>query len=140
MTPLSLAHILSRTGRAAGVLVTGPDGRLLMVHDRLRREWSYPAGYIDHGEQPLEAAVRELREEVNIRLAPERLTFMSTEIINRPLGKLEFTTYAATVAAADIANLKLQAPELTDYTWATPPEALELTSERLRPRLSKLLA
>ncbi len=140
MSPIDLAHILNRTSRAVGALVTRPDGRLLMVRDRLRREWSYPAGYVDRGEQPLEAALRELREEVNIRLTSDRLEFAGTRVIKRPLGKLEFTTYRAGVTTEEIANLKLQAIELTAYKWVTPDEALELTSARLRPRLRELLS
>jgi 8-oxo-dGTP diphosphatase len=128
-----------RTPRAAGVLITGPDGRVLMVRDRFRREWSYPAGFVEHGESPLAGAARELAEEVNLRLAPERLELVGTHTLQRPLGRLEFTTFRATVTADEAAGIRLQAIELTEKRWATPAEALELTSPRLKPRLHELL-
>jgi ADP-ribose pyrophosphatase YjhB (NUDIX family) len=53
-----------------GVLVQ-QDGRILLVRRTMKPEigkWSIPAGYLDHGEDPQETAVRETFEETNLRV------------------------------------------------------------------------
>jgi ADP-ribose pyrophosphatase YjhB (NUDIX family) len=55
---------------AAGVVVTR-EGKVLLVRRRLgprAGSWSIPAGFVDHGEDPLEAAVRECREETGLEV------------------------------------------------------------------------
>lgn len=53
-----------------GVVVVGDDGRVL-VGRRIRaigpERWQFPQGGIDAGESPLEAALRELEEEIGTR-------------------------------------------------------------------------
>jgi len=135
-----LESLIDRTKRAAaGALVIRPDGRLLMVHERWRKEWSYPAGLVESGESTLQTCVRELGEEVNLHLDPERFTFVASESVSRPLGRLKFDTYVVHVTEPETTQIKLQAFEITDYKWATPEEAVNLTSSRLRSRLAKIL-
>ena len=53
-----------------GVLVQ-QDGRILLVRRTMKPEigkWSIPAGYLDHGEDPRETAVRETLEETNLHV------------------------------------------------------------------------
>ncbi len=53
-----------------GVLVMD-EGKLLLVRRTMKPEigkWSIPAGYLDHGEDPMETAVRETLEETNLRV------------------------------------------------------------------------
>lgn len=48
---------------AAGVLLTGPRGRVLLCLRSDTRVWATPAGHLERGEVPWQAAVRELWEE-----------------------------------------------------------------------------
>lgn len=60
-------HVLDFPSHAAGIVPVGADGRILLI-DHYRfvsdvRGWEIPAGRIDEGESPEQAAMRELREE-----------------------------------------------------------------------------
>jgi len=55
---------------AAGVLVEH-EGKVLLVRRRLnprRGLWTFPAGFVDFDEDPVEAAVRECREETGLEV------------------------------------------------------------------------
>ncbi len=51
-------------------------GRLLVIRNSYRRRMTLPGGGIDGGERADAAAVRELREEVGIQLAPAQLHYV----------------------------------------------------------------
>jgi ADP-ribose pyrophosphatase YjhB (NUDIX family) len=58
-----------------GVLVE-KEGKILLVRRVMkpqRGKWSIPAGYLDHGEDPQEVAVREVFEETHLRVEIEGL-------------------------------------------------------------------
>ena len=53
---------------AAGVLFRDREGRVLLVKPSYKDGWEIPGGYVEHGESPLAAAVREVREELGADL------------------------------------------------------------------------
>lgn len=67
-----LASIRAKIGHdllvlpAVAVVVRDAAGRLLLVRDRKSGTWSLPAGAIELGEPPSEAAHRELHEETGL--------------------------------------------------------------------------
>jgi putative (di)nucleoside polyphosphate hydrolase len=56
-----------------GVLITNEQGQLLMAHATGRKHWDIPKGGAEEGESARNAAVREVREETGIELAPDSL-------------------------------------------------------------------
>jgi len=61
MMPLSPSKVTV----SAGGVVTNQDGMVLVVNQR-GSSWSLPKGHVDPGEEPLDAAIREIREESGI--------------------------------------------------------------------------
>lgn len=51
---------------AAGALFFDQAGRVLMVEPSYKDYWDIPGGYVETGESPLQAAAREVREELGI--------------------------------------------------------------------------
>ena len=58
---------------SCGVLVMNPARELLLCHVTGQNHWDLPKGGIDAGESPLDAALRETREESGLRLDPDAL-------------------------------------------------------------------
>lgn len=51
------------------------DGRYLCVWNKRYGGWSFPGGKVEEGETPVQAAVRELREETSLEVAPGTYLF-----------------------------------------------------------------
>lgn len=59
--------------RAAVVFVKNPDGKFLILKRNLGEgwmagRWGLPGGWLDKGESPLDACLREAKEEANIHI------------------------------------------------------------------------
>jgi 8-oxo-dGTP diphosphatase len=62
--------------KVAAVVFITQNGRVLMVKRRMDPEigkWALPAGFIDYGEDPREAAIREVKEETGLDVRITRL-------------------------------------------------------------------
>jgi ADP-ribose pyrophosphatase YjhB (NUDIX family) len=70
----------SRFTVTAGVVVVNDEGCVLLVKHVFRpgSGWGIPGGFINKGEQPEDAARRELREEIGLELDRVELAFVRT--------------------------------------------------------------
>ncbi len=51
---------------AAGALFLDAAGRILLVRPNYKEHWDIPGGYVEPGESPRAACIREIREELGI--------------------------------------------------------------------------
>ncbi|MFF9918979.1 NUDIX hydrolase [Streptomyces globisporus] len=108
--------VTSKAEVAVAAAIVARGARVLLVQRRVTEgalSWQFPAGKIEPGETPQEAAVRETREETGLRVAPQK----SLGCRVNPLTGREIHYIAcwpvggeATVASAG---------EVADTVWAT---------------------
>jgi 8-oxo-dGTP pyrophosphatase MutT (NUDIX family) len=53
---------------AAGVLFNDGNGRVLLVNPTYKKGWEIPGGYVEIGESPRAAAIREVNEELGLHI------------------------------------------------------------------------
>lgn len=121
---------------AAGVVVareTADGARLLLL--RAYRNWGFPKGHVELGEQPLAAAIRETEEETGI--ADLEFVWGEEHCDTAPYANNKIARYfVARTSTADVelkVNPELGRPEHHEYRWVDLTEAFALTPPRLRP-------
>ena len=123
---------------SAGVVVLhpGPRGyRLLLL--RAYRHWDFPKGLVEPGEEPFEAACREVREETG--LTGLRFTWGEAYVETAPYGRGKVARYYVAETPEDRVVLGvspvLGRPEHDEFRWVTLEQARGL----LVPRVAEVL-
>ena len=123
---------------SAGVVVvrqTAEGWRFLLL--RAFNHWDFPTGMVESGEEPLDDAKREVREESLI----DDLEFCWGEPSTRtgPYSRGKVACYyIATTRTEEITlhvNPELGRPEHSEFRWVDYDEAVQLVSPRVRPVL-----
>lgn len=118
---------------AAGALFFDDAGRVLMVEPTYKDYWDIPGGYVETGESPLHAAVREVREELGITPPIGRLLAVDWAPNEAEGDKVLYLFDGGQLSQEQLANVALQADELKGFEYFTP----EQISERTIPRLAR---
>jgi 8-oxo-dGTP pyrophosphatase MutT (NUDIX family) len=121
---------------SAGVVVVRElqgSWRFLML--RAYRNWDFPKGLVESGEQPLEAAIREVKEETMI----DALQFRWGESYREtaPYSHKKIARYYVAQTTTEAVTLPVR-PELgraehNEWRWVTFEQGLALSSPRLDP-------
>ncbi len=99
-------------------------GRVLLVRSPYRPYFSFPGGFVNRGETGVQAAARELGEEVGISLPPDRLTFVRRTEEHRE-RRLE-RTQIFEIELASEPDVKIDHREIIAAAFRLPSEALAL--------------
>lgn len=87
---IDLANVMiDKELRVAAYAICIDDGKILLarwVGPSGERHWTLPGGGIDHAEDPVDAAIREVEEETGYRIAVEALLGMDTVRRRFPRG------------------------------------------------------
>jgi len=123
---------------SAGVVVvrqTAEGWRFLLL--RAFNHWDFPKGMVESGEEPLDAARREVREESLIDDLEFRWGEPSTRTGPYSRGKVA-CYFIATTRTEEITlpvNPELGRPEHSEFRWVDYDEAVQMVSPRVRPVL-----
>ncbi len=128
----------ARPNLSAGVVVVrhSPDGwRFLML--RAYRNWDFPKGLVEVGEDPLHAARREVTEETLI--ADLQFVWGEVYVETAPYSRNKVARYYIAQTASEAVTLpvrpELGRPEHHECRWLDYDEARELASPRVEPIL-----
>ena len=116
------------------------EGKILLVqenHPPDKGKWNIPAGKLDFGEQPTDAAKREAYEESGIDFTPTAL--LGVHSIYRQDVPGEVHALRIIFSGEAQGNVSLEHgeavngnAEIADYKWLTPEEVLVMSNELLR--------
>lgn len=96
-------------------------GKLLLLRRAFAKSegglWGVPAGKIEAGESPAEAAVREAREETGLRIDPALLQTIGCLYVRKP--GIDFTFHMFRLALEKVPTVILNV-ENVEFLWAAP--------------------
>lgn len=116
------------------------DGKLLLIQRADNGAWTFPAGYMDLGENAAHAAVRETLEEARIHVAPRRLlgVYSQPKIWQYPNGDLVQPVVAVFLCDAANETPLPDGDETLNTRWMTPAEVLALPPDPILDEIRRL--
>lgn len=125
---------------SCGVIVRRRGAELLMCRATGRNYWDLPKGVLDHGETPLEAALRELREEAGIALTADALRDLGRHaylprkdlhlfVVDPP--RPDLSTDPCHCSTYFVDHRGREVPEVDAYRWVTRDEVPGVTGKNM---------
>lgn len=131
-----VAGRLPRKRVAGGAFIRDEAGRVLFVEPNYKPTWDIPGGIAEEGESPLDACVREVREELGVGLPVGPLLVVDWVPAHGVWGDgLMFVFDGGVVSAAVAARLGPADPEVRSIRFLRLGEA----AGRLRPSMVRRL-
>jgi len=108
------------------VVIKSDLGNVLLAKPDYKKTWQLPGGGVEDGESPEQAAVREVKEELNLEIAENELSIKGT--IYKSDEELLFIVYEYTKLITEDTKFNLQADEITDFQFAQVQNVAPLLS------------
>ncbi|MFI9548442.1 NUDIX domain-containing protein [Streptomyces sp. NPDC052016] len=120
---------------AAGALFFDAGGRVLMVEPTYKDYWDIPGGYVETGESPLQAASREVQEELGITPKLGRLLAVDWAPNATEGDKVLYLFDGGQLDPETVAGIHPQVEELKGVRFVARSEIADRTIPRLARRI-----
>lgn len=117
---------MNNVQRIAGVILRDNTGKYLLVQEKNPKvygKWNIPAGYVDDGETPVKAAVREAAEEVGLQVE-----LISDEPMYEYFNETKHKGYFAFIGNVIGGEIKPDSVEILSTGWKSFTEISELNA------------
>lgn len=121
----------------AAALLLDLEGRTLLVRTRNTAFFMQPGGKIDAGEQPVEALVRELQEELGLPISPDQAHFLGTHTApaaNEPGHQVQCALFRVTIDVSVHPAAEIEEVQWVDAGGASALQLAPLTRDWVLPR------
>jgi 8-oxo-dGTP pyrophosphatase MutT (NUDIX family) len=127
-----VGHDLLWLSTAAGVVLDA-DGRVLLGRRSDTGNWGLPGGIIDPGEEPADAAVREIYEETGVIAVPEALVAVSVSgVVTYPNGDVVQYLEVLFRCRATGGTARVNDSESVEVSWHAPDDLPDLDARTLK--------
>ncbi len=104
-----------------GIWIVNGQGQLLITRRSLKKryepgKWENTGGHMDAGETPVQAVIRELREETGLDVKERGVRYLGTGIVDNFIGD----NFMARID--DASGLRMQPGETDEARWVSPSE------------------
>lgn len=107
-------------------LIERPDGALLLVKHVYRSDWGIPGGLLRRGEEPADAARREVAEEIGLTI---ELVGEPAVVVEPRLQRVDLVFRARPRELAELESVRPRSPEIEQVRWFRPDDLPRLQSE-----------
>lgn len=125
-----------RKEKSCGCIII-KNRKVLLVYEKNRNFWGFPKGHMEEGENEIETALREVKEEVGLDVEIDvNKRYTLNYIIRDEIDK----TTVLYIASPKNENIKMQESEIEDVKWCDFDEAINmLTYDNLKGIFKKVI-
>lgn len=142
LPPAEYYATLPKQITGAGMIFRDAGDRVLLVETTYgAKVWEIPGGGLEEGEYPLEAAVREVKQELGLDVRPGQLLVVDW-VPPQPDGRPSLTNYlfdGGILSPAQVASLHCADGELKRWKFCTSVEYTDLLPAHMVPRVDACL-
>ncbi|MEV6371257.1 NUDIX hydrolase [Micromonospora musae] len=125
---------------AAGALFFNDDGHVLLVRPSYKQHWEIPGGFVEPGESPRAACLREVEEELGLKVVLGAMLIVDWAPAEHEGDKLLFIFDAGSLTTEQERGIRFADGELTEWRYVPARELEEHGPSRLARRIRAAIA